>query len=127
MGLLDDAVAEFERAQQDADRAADCITLKGVCLAEKGDFADAERAFREGLELSSASNEERLSLHYELGLLYEAWERPGEAVHEFRQVQAVRSDFRDVRDKIAELGGDDTGENTDPENNSGGKDRISYV
>ena len=110
----------------DPARAADCVTLKGVCLAEKGDFPEAETAFREGLDLQGVSDEERLSLHYELALLYEAWERGGDALEEFRKVLALRPDFRDVREKIIELGGD-TNEDIDSENGSGGRDRVSYV
>jgi hypothetical protein len=57
-------------------RWIDSLTLKGTCLLEKGVFAQAEEVFKSGLVFPELKAAERISLHYEMGLLYEAWGRP---------------------------------------------------
>ena len=45
MGLYDDAVSEFRIAAIDPQRRIDSLTLQGICLRDKGDFAEAEEIF----------------------------------------------------------------------------------
>ncbi len=124
MGLLDDAIAEFDRVQRgDPKRASDCLTLKGICYAERGEFPQAEKAFREGLALPQLSPPEQLSIFYELGMVYQAWGRSEEALKSFEQVSGADAGFRDVAEKLEEL----RQQAVDREQAGGGKSRISYV
>jgi len=100
MGLLDDAVAEFSKAERDPSRFVDCQTLKGLCCVDKGDFEKGEEAFRAALEGDSLAEGQKLSLHYELGALYENWERPLDALDSFQFVADSDLFFRDVADRI---------------------------
>lgn len=130
MGLLDDAVVEFEKASVHPARRIDCLTLKGVCLVEKGDLPSAEETFNRALEVNGLSDGERISLHYELGLLLERSGRDAQALDHFQAVAEQDPFFRDVGDKTkgleARLGMD--GDSAGGRGDSGGKKgRVSYI
>lgn len=131
MGLLEDAVAEFDKAMKNPGRTIDCLTLKGICLAELGAFDGAAEVFKSGLAYPELNNGERTSLHYELGLLFEAWGRPLDALDSFQCVADSDLFFRDVGEKIRELrkrlGLDDGVGAGDESGAKGSKDRVSYV
>jgi len=130
MGLFDDAVAEFNRAMKHAERLIDSLTLKGICLVEKGAFPEAEGVFKSGLGYPKLSAEERVNLGYELGLLYETWGHPQEALESFQAVTSTDPFFRDVSSKIAGLRkslGLAPEPNDEKQDAKGNKDRISYL
>ncbi|BCR05158.1 hypothetical protein DESUT3_22270 [Desulfuromonas versatilis] len=130
MGLLDDAIAEFDHALRNPDRRVDCLTLKGVCLISKGDFDGAEAAFKAGLGSAELSDGEKISLQYELGLLYETSGKPQEALDCFLFVADCDLFYRNVGDRVAavrkQLGKDDQ-EGKASGKALGNKDRVSYV
>lgn len=103
MGLLDDAVAEFSKAERDPSRFVDCQTLKGLCCVDKGDFEKGEESFKAALDGESLAEGQKLSLYYELGALYENWERPLDALDSFQFVADSDLFFRDVADRIDSL------------------------
>ena len=135
MGLLDDAVAEFSKAERDPRRFVDCQTLKGLCCVDKGDFEKGEVAFRAALDGDSLADGQKLSLHYELGALYASWERPQDALDSFQIVADSDLFFRDVADRLDNLhkllggasgsqpGKSETAEITPEET----KDRVSFL
>ncbi len=130
MGLIDDAIGEFNHAMKDPARRFDCLTLKGICLLDKKDFEGAETSFKLGLSTSGLAENQRISLFYELGLLYEAWDRPLDALDSFQSAADVDLFFRNVRDKIQGLRnrlGMEDGDDGDSNEGGGGKDRVSYV
>lgn len=128
MGLYDDAVAEFEKAAGDPARALDCITLTGQCYMESGETAAAMNAFQTGLAHEKLSDEGRMTLHFELGMLHQMNGQLLEALEFFQLVAEKDSFFRDVADLVRnlrrELGLDDKDEDDGPQGN---RDRVSYV
>ena len=130
MGLLDDAISQFDKVMADPQRRVDCLTLKGVCLVQKGAFEEAVSTFKEGLETDSLTDEERISLYYELGLLYVGWGQPLEALDSFQCVADVDPFFRNVDDQIRqlrkELGLDDDNGGS-PSGNGSDKNKVSYI
>ncbi len=129
MGLHDDAVAEFNKASSDPSRQVDCLTLKAQCFLELGNYETAEKTLRQALALEKVSQEERVTLHYELGLFYRTVGRPLEALESFQGVAEYDLFFRDVGEIIKslrkELNLDD--ESDDEENIRRNRDRISFV
>lgn len=57
----------------------------GICYAQKGFYAEAERAYLKAREL----NEEDLLLNYNLAALYALWERPPEALVYLKKALAL--------------------------------------
>lgn len=103
MGLLDDAISEFEKAQKDPIRYVDCQMLKGLTFSDKGDYVSAEQILLQALESPQLEDIQRLNLGYELGLLYERAERHHDALVSYRNVLVQDSKYRDVTEKVATL------------------------
>jgi tetratricopeptide (TPR) repeat protein len=111
-------------------RRLGCLMLKGICLLEKGSFDEAEDAFKSGMAHPGLSDGERISLLYELGLLYERWNKHLEALDSFQSVADADLFFRDVGEKVAVLRkklGMDVGEVEGESRPKGDKNRVSYV
>ncbi len=64
----------------------------GICYAQKGFFAEAERAYARAAELSA----DDLLLHYNRAALYASWRKPEQALEALRR--AVALDERQVRE-----------------------------
>ncbi|WP_305046209.1 tetratricopeptide repeat protein [Geoalkalibacter sp.] len=116
MGLLDDAVAEFDQAMKNLARRLDSLALKGICLAEKGDLDGAEEAFKSALLLPDIAESDLCNLYFELGLLHEKRRQAKEALGYFERVAVQDPSFREVSQVIRKLrrelgigGGDDKG------------------
>ena len=103
MGLLDDAISEFEKAETEPARYVDCQTLKGLSYSDKADYENGELMFQQALDSPHLEDIQRLNLGYELGLLYERAERSSDALISYQEVFSQDSNYRDVRDKITVL------------------------
>ena len=130
MGLLDDAIGEFEQAMNDSSRCLDCVTLIALCQVEKGDCKGAETTLKLGLALPGLTANQRMSIYYDLGQVYELVQRPLEALECFQNVHDVDMFYRDVQAKILSLrqqlglGSDD---HEGPAGSGGSKHRVSYI
>ena len=103
MGLLDDAISEFEKAESEPARYVDCQTLKGLSFSDKNDYESAELMFQQALDSPQLEDIQRLNLSYELGLLYERGERPSDALVSYQDVFSQDHNYRDVEEKISSL------------------------
>jgi len=130
MGLFDEAVAEFDKALKNPGRMVDSLALKGTCLFMKGDFEQAEKVFKSGLVYPGLNADERISLYYEMGLLYEAWGRPLEALDSFQLVADADLFYRSVGEKIEEIRkmlGLDVNADKEDIGAGGNRGRVSYI
>lgn len=118
MGLLEEAVAAFDKAARQPSLAVGCLTLKGMCLAQMGMAPQAEEAFQNALSTPDLAPEVRAGLLYELGLLYEGWGREDEAREQFQAVAEIDPSFRQVGEKLRPQEG---------RGGAGKKERISYI
>jgi tetratricopeptide (TPR) repeat protein len=107
MGLLDDAIHEFETALQgnDRKREVDCLSMVGVCQLAKGDGAAAVATFRRALASDHLTPDAERAIHYELGAAHELSGDREVALHHFQKVAKADAAFRDVARRIADLGG----------------------
>jgi len=126
MGLFDDAISEFEKAECEPTRFVDCQTMKGLSYSDKGDFEKAELMFQQALDFFSLETGQRLNLYYELGLLYEQTDRSNDALGSYQEVSIQDNNYRDVREKISQLKnvlGIDDGDAAAAD----GKERVSFL
>ncbi len=126
MGLLDDAISEFSKAEKDPNRFVDCQTLKGLSYSDKGDFANAEIMFQQALDSTYLEDLQHMNLCYELGLLYERSGRINDALISYQDVLSQDSNYRDINDKVNSLKAT-LGIADDPSVPEKGKERISYL
>ncbi len=107
MGLLDDAIAEFELALQFGGgvRKIDCITILAVCAMEKGRPQDSVAVLRRALEEPGLNPPALRALAYELGQAYEALGDRGLAIEQYKAIERSERGFRDAAARIQRLGG----------------------
>jgi len=105
MGLVDEAIAEFQLAAKDEGRLLECASMLGICFIEKGMPKLAVKWFEKGLQAPGRSEEEYQGLRYDLATaLEQAGERP-RALALFTELYGQDASFRDVADKVRQLGG----------------------
>ena len=103
MGLLADAISEFEICTKNPVRQCIAHTMVGLCLLEKNDVTGAIGAFKKGLYAEQKTDREELGLYYELGRAYELLRDPKEAVYYYEKVKKRDATFRGVEDRIRAL------------------------
>jgi tetratricopeptide (TPR) repeat protein len=103
MGLLDDAIHEFELARSNPQRECIAYTLIGLCFVEKGEIPEAIASFKKGLYADNKTDREELGLYFELGTAYELMHDPKEALYYYQKVHKRESTFRNVEDKLRAL------------------------
>jgi tetratricopeptide (TPR) repeat protein len=105
MGLLDEAIGEFQLAAKSPDYLIDCCSLLGACFLEKGLPDLAIRWYQKGLATPNLSEDATLGLLYDLGNLYQTIGETEKARKAFVEIYGVNSSYRDVRARLEELGG----------------------
>jgi tetratricopeptide (TPR) repeat protein len=103
MGLVDEAIGEFQLASKDLGRAIECCSMLGHCFLEKGMPQLAVKWFRKGLETPSISPIETAGMLYDLGSVYQDtgdWEL---AMKTFQEVSALNRNYRDVARRVKDL------------------------
>jgi tetratricopeptide (TPR) repeat protein len=103
MGLLDDAIHEFQVSMRNTAKECICNTMIGLCYLEKGAYSEAIGAFKKGLYVEQKSEREELGLYFELGNAYELLNDAREALYYYQKVLKRDPDFRDVKNKIRAL------------------------
>src|SRR5260370_2004307 len=66
MGLIDEAIGEFQLASKDQKRAVECASMLGLCFLEKGMPQLAIKWYRKGLDMPAIKYDEHLGLLYNL-------------------------------------------------------------
>lgn len=103
MGLLDEAIAEFQIASKDPKKFIESCSLLGVCFVEKGMPKLAIKWYEKGLSTPGYSEEEYQSLRYDLAQTYELIGEWQKAYEIYLEVYAINSAYRNVAQKIREL------------------------
>jgi len=103
MGLIDEAIAEFQTALRFGSARLKVYEELGQCFMEKGDFAIAEKLLRQGTNEMATDPSELLGVNYHLGRCYEELRRPDDAREAYERVLSLDIDFRDVSDRLERL------------------------
>jgi tetratricopeptide (TPR) repeat protein len=107
MGLLDDALHEFQVALGGKNRRkeVDCLTMLAACHMEKGEPAGAIDALRGALGSDYLTPEAARAVNYELATAYEAKGDPQSALFYLQKVLRADPRYRDAQAMAARLGG----------------------
>ena len=103
MGLIDEAIGEFQLASKDAKRAVECASMLGLCFLEKGMPQLAIKWYRKGLEIPEIKEEEHLGLLYDLGSAYVDVGDTESAQKAFMEVYGLNTNYRDIVTRIKQL------------------------
>jgi tetratricopeptide (TPR) repeat protein len=105
MGLLDEAIGEFQLASKDARYLVLCCSMLGLCFLDKGMPELAVKWYQRALEFPGIGEDDSLGMRYDLGNTYMAlgdWET---AYQTFVDLYGMNAEYRDVQAKLEELGG----------------------
>jgi tetratricopeptide (TPR) repeat protein len=103
MGMLDEALGEFELASQDPGRLLDCASMSGLCYIEKGDYGAAIINLKKGLEAEGRLPDEYLGLKYDLATAYELNDDIPSAQSVVDELAKADGGFRDVKERLQRL------------------------
>jgi tetratricopeptide (TPR) repeat protein len=103
MGLIDEAIAEFQLAAKDEGRLLECASMLGICFMEKGMPKLAMKWFEKGLETPNRRDEEYQALRYDLAVAHEAAGDTQVALSLYTELYGQDANFRDVATKLREL------------------------
>jgi tetratricopeptide (TPR) repeat protein len=104
MGLLDEAIGEFQLAAKDPAHLIDCCSMLGVSFLEKGLPELAVKWYQRGLTAPDLKEEVMLSLLYDMGNVYMLMGDAAAAKKTFVELYGISSAYRDVVAKLEELG-----------------------
>ncbi|HEY6078523.1 MAG TPA: tetratricopeptide repeat protein [Polyangiaceae bacterium] len=103
MGLLPDAVGEFETAARDAARECMCFAMIGLIYLEQNQLDRAAEAYVRALSAAQKTVEQEMSLYYDLGNVYEMKGKNQDALYYFQKIARRDPGYRDVADRIRQL------------------------
>ena len=103
MGLLDDAIAEFQKALRSRAHRLPAYEALGQCFVEQGRFQVAATVLSRALHEPGIDDDQRVGVLYLLAYSCEALQRKDEARSYFQRVYATDINFRDVAARLAAL------------------------
>jgi len=103
MGLIDEAIAEFQLAAKDESRLLECASMLGLCFREKGMAKLAVKWFEKGLQAPGRSEEEYTGIRYDLACALEDAGETDKALAIYTDLYGQDANFRDVASKVREL------------------------
>lgn len=103
MGLYDEAIAEFAVASNSPARRIDSLLLQGVCYRDNGDLAMAGEILGAILLEPSISENELLSIKYELALCHQISGDTEIARRLFTEIVTLRPGFSDAASRLENL------------------------
>jgi tetratricopeptide (TPR) repeat protein len=103
MGLLDEAIGEFQLALRSPEMFIDSASMIASCYAEKGLPEQAAQWYERALEAPDLALEAKVGLTYELGRAHEAAGSGQAALASYVEVLALSPGYRDVVDRVARL------------------------
>ena len=103
MGLMDEAIGEFQLASKDPRYLVECASMLGICFQEKGLPELAVRWYQKGLASPDINEDATLGLLYDMGVAYESQGDTTAAYKTFVEIYGLNTNFRDVSSRLQEL------------------------
>jgi tetratricopeptide (TPR) repeat protein len=103
MGLLDEAIAEFQKALRAPEGRLRTAEALGGCFFDKGQFSVASTVMRRAVETDPSSDDSKIALLYWMGRCEEEMGRKNDALGLFQRVFALDIRFADVADRVERL------------------------
>jgi tetratricopeptide (TPR) repeat protein len=103
MGLLDEAIAEFQKALRATEGRLRTAEALGMAFFEKGQYAVCESVLRRAVEGLEGSDEAKIGLLYWLGRASESQGKKAEAIASYERALAVDIRFMDLSQRMHRL------------------------
>jgi tetratricopeptide (TPR) repeat protein len=99
-GKFNEAMAEFQKAQNNPQRRLQAMAYLGQCFAAKGMNDMAARRIQEALKEKPGFDDEKKELIYLLGSVLEKMGKKEEAIEQFKQIYEQDIGYKDVAAKV---------------------------
>lgn len=99
-GMLNEAIQQFQRAQQNPQRRIRSLYYIGLCFKQKRQFDLAAEQLEKAAADLQVLDDTKKEILYELGTIYEALGQPERAVALYKEIYSVDIGYRDVAAKI---------------------------
>jgi tetratricopeptide (TPR) repeat protein len=103
MGLVDEAISEFQKALRGPDKRVRTYESIGQCFIEKGNHHMAATILARGLNEKGMDDDQLVGVLYLLGRANEALGKGEEAMQYYQRVFVVDITFQDVADRLSAL------------------------
>ncbi|HZN03217.1 MAG TPA: tetratricopeptide repeat protein [Candidatus Polarisedimenticolia bacterium] len=103
MGLVDEAIGEFQFAARDPNRALECCGILGLCFRDKGMPDLALKWYKRGLDMPGLDEHQSVGLRYDMAEVHREKGEVDEALRIYMEVFGVDSTYREVGSRIKEL------------------------
>ena len=103
MGLVDEAITEFQQALRAAADHLPTYELLGQCFIDKGEPEAAVRTLTKALDLHFEIEDELMGIYYYLGLAHEQLGNKPQAVEFYDRVFSLDINFADVTERLRAL------------------------
>jgi tetratricopeptide (TPR) repeat protein len=103
MGLLDEAIAEFQKALRASEGRLRTSEALGMAFFEKGQYAVCESVLRRAVDGLDGTDEAKIGLLYWLGRASEALGKRAEAMASYERAVAVDIRFMDLSERMHRL------------------------
>ena len=104
MGLIDEAVAEFQKALRGSAQRLRAYEALGQCFIDRGEYDVAITTLSRALREPGLEDEDLIGVLYLLGFASEEGKKPRDAAAYYQRVFAVDIDFRDVSKRLKHMG-----------------------
>ncbi len=126
MGLLDDAITEFQQARNDPKRLVQSSTLLGVCYVEKGLYSLAVDVLGRVLKELNDKEDSYWAVKYDLAEAHQKNNDLKEALALYTDVYGWNAKYRNISEKIGLLKAQ-LGKGAEKDGPKEKKDRVSYL
>ena len=103
MGLIPDALNEFELAARDPQRECNCFAMIGMVYLEQGQLDRAVESYVRALSAADKTVEQEMNVYYDLGTVYEMKGKSQDALYYFQKIARRDPGYRDVSERLGAL------------------------
>ena len=103
MGLIPDALHEFELAARDPVRECNCYAMIGLVYLEQGQLDRAVESYVRALSAVDKTVEQEMNVYYDLGTVYEMKGKSQDALYYFQKIARRDPGYRDVSERLGAL------------------------
>ena len=104
MGLIDEAIAEFQKALRGATQRIRAYEALGQCFIDRREYEVAISILSRSLREPGMEDEDLIGVLYLLGFASEEGRKPRDAAAYYQRVFAIDIDFRDVGQRLKGMG-----------------------
>jgi tetratricopeptide (TPR) repeat protein len=105
MGLVDEAIGEFQFAARDPSRTIECCGILGLCFRDRGMPDLALKWYKRGLDMPGLDEHKAMGLRYDMAEVFRERGEYEQALRMYTEVYGVDSNYRDVSARIKEVKG----------------------